>query len=119
MNEDLWGGHRVSVGVSCGRSVCGRLRRRRRRIDGSRLAAVVARVAPLPAVAWRAFGCARAAALDDSSRPRVAALPLSNAILSAFAFCLANTPGAAARQRELKLGIDEVGIELGRSCERL
>ena len=28
-------------------------------------------------------------------------------------------PGAAARQRELKLGIDEVGIELGRSCERL
>ena len=27
--------------------------------------------------------------------------------------------GTAARQQGLKLGIDEVGIELGRSCERL
>ena len=121
MNEKPVGGtpgeRRRFVRAVC---VCGRLRRRRQRIDGSRLVGGRrVRVGAIARSCVASLGCARAAASDDSSRPRVAALPLSNAILSAFAFC--RQPHARGRRavQELKLGIDEAGIELGRSNGRL
>ena len=83
----------MSVNVLCERSVCGRLRRRRQRIDGSRLAAVAASVwVPLPSAAWRALWLLAqrplTTRLGRASRPSAAGL----AVLKRIAFLLASVP---------------------------